>query len=111
MSETVNNLLQKLHVGGHKKLFLKEIIMVIADTNYSQVHLSSGKIVCTSTNIGKIESRLADFQNFKRVHRSYLINTDYLQAINGNTIFLKNGLTCLVSRRKREGLEPFYSQL
>lgn len=107
MNETANNLHQKLHIGGHKRLFLKEIIMVIADTNYSQVYLSNGKIVCTSTNIGKIESRLTDFQNFKRVHRSYLINTDYLQAMNGNTILLKNGFTCLVSRRKREGLERF----
>ena len=107
MTEIFNDLSKKLHVGGHKKVFHREIVMIIADTNYSQVHLSNGKIICTSTNIGKIASRLTDFQNFKRVHRSYLINTDYLQAINGNIIILKNGLTCLVSRRRREGLERF----
>lgn len=110
MTENFNDLSPKIHIGGHIKLFYKEIIMITADTNYSQVHLSNGKTICSSTNIGKLETRLTDFQNFKRVHRSYLINTDYLEAINGNSAILKNGLTCLVSRRKREVLETFYSQ-
>ena len=78
--------------------------MVCADINYSCIHLNNGKRITVSINIQKLEERFLPFLNMVRVHRSYMINTRYLQHLEGSCAKLTNNLECTISRRKMSNL-------
>ncbi len=94
----------EVHVGSRTHIQPSDIILVSADISYSYIHLSDGSRIIVSTNIQKLEERFLAFQNMVRVHRSYMINTDYFLNIEGNKVLLVNDIECKVSRRKRENL-------
>ena len=94
-----------VHVGSRMEIFPSDIIMISADISYSFIHLSDGKRIIVSTNIQKLEERLLPFRNMVRVHRSYMINTEFLNSSTETTAFLKNDLSCTISRRKKINLE------
>jgi DNA-binding LytR/AlgR family response regulator len=50
--------------------------------------------------MGSFEKRLKAF-NFKRVHRSYLVNMEHVVATEIDQVILSNGLRIPMSRRKR----------
>jgi two-component system, LytTR family, response regulator len=94
----------EVHVGSRTHIQPSDIVLVCADISYSYIHLSDGTRIIVSTNIQKLEERFLAFQNMVRVHRSYMINTDYFLNLEGNKVHLANDIECLVSRRKRENL-------
>jgi two-component system, LytTR family, response regulator len=94
----------EVHVGSRTHIQPSDIVLVSADISYSYIHLSDGSRIIVSTNIQKLEERFLAFQNMVRVHRSYMINTDYFLNIQGNKVLLTNDIECTVSRRKRENL-------
>lgn len=93
-----------VHIGSRLHINPAEIVMVQADINYSNIHLSNGKRLFVSTNIQKLEERFLPYFNIVRVHRSFLINTIYLMHIEGSNGFLTNNKQCLISRRKKINL-------
>jgi DNA-binding LytR/AlgR family response regulator len=95
---------QTVHVGSRMSIEPADIIMISADISYSYIHLSSGKRIIVSTNIQKLEERFLPFVNMVRVHRSYMINTQFLKHIDGVNAILVNDIQCIISRRKRVDL-------
>lgn len=96
--------LNRIHVGSRTHLLPKDIVMVSADLNYSYIHLNNGRRITVSTNIQKLEERCLPFFNMVRVHRSYMINTRYLQYLEGSCAKLTHNLECTISRRKMSNL-------
>lgn len=80
-----------------------EISYLEADINYTIFHLNDGKKIISSFTLKKYEtdSRLA---GFLRVHKSVLINPDFVKNIvkDGKkaTVRMQDGTTLKVSRRK-----------
>ncbi|MCF8324997.1 MAG: LytTR family transcriptional regulator [Leadbetterella sp.] len=90
-----------VHVGSRLEFFPTEIVMIEADVSYSFLYLKNGQRIIVSTNIQKLEERFLPFMNMVRVHRSYMINTEFLKQIDGVNAILVNDIQCIISRRKR----------
>jgi DNA-binding LytR/AlgR family response regulator len=93
-----------VHVGSRLEFHPSDIVMIEAEISYSYLYLSSGKKIIVSTNIQKLEERFLPFINMVRVHRSFMINTQFLKYVDGVNAHLTNDMQCVISRRKRNDL-------
>lgn len=59
---------------------LREIYFIEASGKYSYVHTRNKRFL-TGYAIGELERRLAETGKFMRSHRSYLVNTEYVQKV------------------------------
>ncbi|MEO5909413.1 MAG: LytTR family DNA-binding domain-containing protein [Pelobium sp.] len=87
---------------GFKIFNLSEIIYLEADSNYCIFHLINGERVIASKPLKDYEEILTA-NNFIRVHKSHIINTDYLKEYknnNGLHVKLINDIVIQVSRRR-----------
>jgi two-component system, LytTR family, response regulator LytT len=69
-----------------KKVSLDEIVYLEAYDNYSYLHTPDQKYIISS-NLKSIENKLSDHQ-FVRVHRSYLINLNFVDGIEDDVILI-----------------------
>lgn len=80
-----------------------EITYLEADINYTIFHLKNGKKVVSSFTLKKYETD-AQLNGFLRVHKSYLLNPDFIKNFNQigkkGTVQLTTGTVLEVSRRK-----------
>jgi two-component system LytT family response regulator len=68
---------------------ISQIIRIAAENNYSIFYLSNGKKITVSKNLGEYEDVLTA-QNFYRIHKSHLINLNYLVKLT------KSDLPCVI---------------
>ncbi|MCP9770288.1 LytTR family transcriptional regulator [Lacihabitans sp. LS3-19] len=94
-----------IHVGSRTYLQAAEIVMISADISYSYIHLNDGKKIIVSTNIQKLQERLLGVKNIVRVHRSFMINVNYLKTYDEKKAALRFNLSCPISRRKKNDLK------
>ncbi|SOE21697.1 LytTr DNA-binding domain-containing protein [Spirosomataceae bacterium TFI 002] len=97
---SVNPVKPLLHVGSGKRLSTDEIVMLEAKANYTEVSLISGSKLTVSTNLGVIEERLVDYENYIRPNRQFIVNLDFFEKINADYLFVK-GREIKVSRRRK----------
>ncbi|TAJ09216.1 DNA-binding response regulator [Marinilabiliaceae bacterium JC017] len=85
----------KISDGG-KTLLLEpeQILFITADGNYSNITLKGGKVHLITLGIGKLEKQLP--QNFFRVSRSVIINTQRLTGL------IRRKRTCIISDGEKE---------
>ena len=76
-----NDHLMVTHNKSVKFIKINTITHIKASREYSYIKTSDGKEYLTSISIGEWESRMPD-QNFCRIHRSTIINFDYIININ-----------------------------
>jgi len=69
-----------------KKIFIEDILFVESMENYVNVFTASSKEVVYSTLKFFLDSLPGD--SFLQVHRSYVVNTKYIQSIEGNTLHI-----------------------
>lgn len=67
------------------KINFSEITWVEAYGSYSNIHLENGHFITLSFNLSEITKKL-NHPMFIRVHRSYLINIEHVNAFIGNMI-------------------------
>ena len=78
-----------------KKIFLDEILIIESLKDYLKINTTSGKFI--------IHSTLSDFTNllpardFIRIHRSYTVAIDKIDAVEGNSIEIE-GLRYVIGR-------------
>lgn len=87
---------------GFKMIDVDDIIYIEADSNYSIVHLSNQEKITVSKVLREFEELLPTEQ-FVRVHKSNIINLNHLKEYNsknGLQVFLKNGESINISRRR-----------
>ncbi len=87
---------------GGIKMLLRDIIKIEGDRNYSTFHLANGKTKISSKTLGHFEDILKD-KEFFRCHRSFLINSYHIKALQKNNHFLlSNGSNVPISRRRKK---------
>ena len=108
-------LVEKLSIStmeGFSLIRLNEILYLEADGNYTVMHLTNGKKVVSTKNLGYFEKILMH-EPFLRIHNSRIVNLTkvvrYLRAENGYVI-LETGQPLSVSRSKRDELLAFFSK-
>jgi two-component system LytT family response regulator len=84
-------------------LEIDKIIRCEADLNYTRFMLTENKTFLSSKTLKEYEDLLSVHANFIRVHRSHLINTDFVDKFRKEGyIVLKDNSVIPVSRRRRE---------
>lgn len=83
------------------KILIKDIVYIQSDWNYIHVHTNKQKFMVLST-MKSIEESLESF-SFIRIHKSYLVNLDYFEFLEGNQIQV-NGIKLQVSRNYKNDL-------
>lgn len=77
----VKNRLEKIH--------FKEIRWIMAKDVYSIIRTSDARYL-VSHSLKEMEEKLAPFSNFKRIHRSYLVNLDFIEAIEEGEVIIES---------------------
>lgn len=90
----------QVHVGSRKYLDPQDILHLESDINYTQILLTDGNKILSSTTLKKIESRLLPFKNFVRINRQSIVNIDHVERIDKKTLILPGELKVVFSRRR-----------
>ena len=80
---------------GNQLHFIKpeDIVYIKADNSYSELYLENGKQMIVSRSIKNFEDGLKENPCFCRIHKSYLINTQFVEKYdksNGGWVTLSN---------------------
>jgi DNA-binding LytR/AlgR family response regulator len=84
-----------------------EVLYVEALSDYVNIVTPKHKYIVYTT-LKALENRLAQFANFARVHRSYLLNTQHIESIEDNTANLQGGHFVPIGKSYQES---FYKSL
>ena len=85
---------------GDLILDLPEIVWIEAEDYYAAIHGRTRKFLVRES-LASLESRL-DPTRFVRIHRSAIVNLDFVRQIGESALLLRNGTELPVSRRRRE---------
>jgi DNA-binding LytR/AlgR family response regulator len=87
--------------GKLVKIDLSQLYFVEGLKDYLMLWTAQGKTIIHST-MKNMEERLSQSRNFLRVHKSYIVNLDYVTEVDGNTIRLKDQSIAIGSTYKDE---------
>lgn len=91
-------------------IYVKSIIRMEAQKNYTLVFLNNGEKIMVTKNLGTFEELLPD-SSFCRIHHSHIVNLDFIRKYNkgrGGHIEMEDGTEIEVSVRKKDAfLERF----
>ena len=90
---------------GNQLHFIKpeDIVYIKADNSYSELYLENGKQMIVSRSIKNFEDGLKENPCFCRIHKSYLINTQFVEKYdksNGGWVTLSNQKELPISSEK-----------
>lgn len=93
--------------GGQKAIALKDIVALEASSAYCTIHTVDEGSFLYSKHLKYFEDLLEDEKNFIRTHKSWIINSDYLEQYSKSkfTIQLNNGIEAKLSKYKKEAFE------
>ncbi|MGV6845860.1 MAG: LytR/AlgR family response regulator transcription factor [Lutibacter sp.] len=105
----LNNNSDKINISADGKVYLldkDDVIMLKSDKSYTTIFLKSEQQILVSKTLKEVEKKF-QFNEFFRVHNSYLINLnhvkEYLKGLGGELI-MTNGLTASISRNRKTEL-------
>lgn len=74
--------------GRLVKIDLTKLWFVEGLKDYVRLWTDTGKIIVHST-MKSFEDNLSQYPNFTRVHKSYIVNMEHIDEVDGNTILIK----------------------
>lgn len=89
-------------LGSIRFIALDEIISLEADNNYTVIHLKDMQKLVISKTLKDFEE-LLDKNQFVRIHKSYIVNTNYVKeysTIDGGVVKMTDGNQWSISRRQ-----------
>ena len=89
---------------GEMRIMISEIMYYEADKRKTIVHLENGKNCLSNKNITEL-SELIKSDKFIMIHRSCVVNADFIRTIKNDIIIMKNSETILISRRKTKDVK------
>lgn len=98
--------------GGKKSISLNEIIVFSASQSYTEIHTKKEKFLY-SKNLKYFEKLLEDNKNFVRTHKSWIVNTLFVQKFSKTayTIELEGGFSAKLSRYRKAQFEQSLAAL
>lgn len=88
-----------------KKVSINNIVLLRGDVNYTIFHFLHGREKMVARSI-KFFEKLLETHGFLRVHRSFIINPNYIEMYNAEKEILTmcNGQEANISRRRKHTL-------
>ncbi|MCU0326548.1 MAG: LytTR family transcriptional regulator [Spirosomaceae bacterium] len=97
-----------IHIGGRKAVCPDEVVLLIANENYTQVVCTDGTKLLVATTLKELERRFCRNPYFVRTHKSFVVNLQYIsnyQSLEDNFIEMVNDTKVTVSRRRKQVLQ------
>lgn len=96
--EKVKNIVTEGHIilKDKTKVYLNDLMYVKSDDHYLNAYTQDGKKHFVRGKLSQILLELPP--NFVKCHRSYIVNTNYIQSLNNGVITLKDKTEIPVSR-------------
>ena len=85
----------------HIKVSVRDISFIKSDSDYTEIHCSNKKLLAQESL--KYWGDKLDANQFTRVHKSFLINSSWVEKVSGNQIYLKGGSVIPIGRAYKEG--------
>lgn len=87
--------------SGYKLISTSQIEALVADSNYCRIYLSDGASILVSKTLKSLQNQLNE--NFYRIHKSVLINLDYVAEINkkDSTVIMESQKWHPISRTRK----------
>jgi len=79
----ISNLKDKVCIKSYKDykyLDTNEILFLKADNNTTDFHMKDGSVICAYKTLKTFQDLLPS--NFRRIHKSYIVNSSYVSGIN-----------------------------
>lgn len=95
--------------GMHRKLALSEIVYIESQGNDIKITMTSNVSFISKSKITELESALAS-KGFVRIHRSFIINIEFVSAYNNNEVLLGNH-QIPVGRSYKQEFDTFTSNI
>ena len=92
------------------KVMYQDVIAFESSHNYIKIHLTSNKILTAYLTIKDVVELLGAREDFYQFHRAFIISTDWINYIDGNTIKMTNSLTFTVGESYRDHFITFLSR-
>lgn len=91
---------------GMHIIYFRQLVCCIAHSNYTDIHLESGKRITVSKTLKEIAFIVDEYPEFMRIHQSTIINFNKIKTVikteyNLNVV-LQNEMSFLVSRSKKD---------
>ena len=94
-----------LNKYSNEKIMYKRIISIEADSNYVIIHTNQNQKIVLSKTLKEIEELICDETNyFLRVHKSYIINTQYIKSVHKRepaSITMQNNQVIEIPQRRK----------
>ena len=101
---------------GYRMVRISDLMYLEADSNFTILHFSGLEKIVASRSLSEFE-KLLESHHFFRIHKSILINMNYLRALSsqdGNFAELNDGTRLTISRRKagefREAVKEYINR-
>ena len=91
------------------KIPFSDIIYAEGQSEYVKIFICSGAFEKPLLSLNLLEQRLPT-EKFMRVHRSYIINLDYIVEVSYNRILLNNGSKIPIGEVYREQFTNFINK-
>jgi two-component system LytT family response regulator len=107
-SKSSNDLIKKIAFStdtGYEFININSILFCEANSNYCRILCVDGREILLAKTLKNIEEQLAATKLFHRIHKSYLVNLNYiLRLIKSGSleVELHNGIKLPVSFRQKE---------
>lgn len=101
LKERENNTINIKENNLNKNISLSEIVLFTAESNYTTIHTKSGEHYLTSFTLKHWAKKLSHHSDFRRVHRSFLVNKKHILHFtkSNRQLILSNYHTVPIARR------------
>ncbi len=89
-----------ISIGGRKTILPKQVLMLVADINYTTIHLYNGEQFIIATTLKKVQQSLDSHGNFVRTNKKFVVNWDYVLSHSAKQLTLPNNQIIPFSRRQ-----------
>ncbi|TVZ56165.1 7TMR-DISM extracellular protein 2 [Lutibacter sp. Hel_I_33_5] len=101
IKEKQKNLTDAIVLNNKSKVYLNSLKYIKSDGNYIEFHIEEKKIV-DRNKLKTLQETLPS--NFVRIHKSYIINKNYIKTTNSNSIILHTDIVIPLSRHYKKNL-------
>jgi len=91
----------KIPVGWRKSVTPKHVLMLVADINYTTIHLCNGEQFIIATTLKRVQQSLDSYGSFVRTNKKIVVNFDYVLSHSEKQLTLPNNQIVSFSRRQR----------
>ncbi len=71
-----------------KRVNAGEIVLAKGEDNYTNILMNNGREYLVSHTLKSVEAKLTETNSFYRIHKSYVVNLDYLKGVEGQNIVI-----------------------